>query len=145
MDDWTTATAVLRASAQLVEGIQDGLGRRGFDDVRPAHGFAFAILAERPLTATELAAELGVTKQAAAQLAEHLVGRGYLERRVDPHDRRTQRLVLTRSGHACTHAAQEASSETVATWREQVPASAFAGFVRTLGGVQRPGRLRPSW
>ena len=145
MDDWTTATAVLRASAQLVEGIQDGLGRRGFDDVRPAHGFAFAILAERPLTATELAAELGVTKQAAAQLAEHLVGRGYLERRVDPHDRRAQRLVLTRRGHACTHAAQEAAAETVAAWREQVPASAFAGFVRTLGGVQRPGRLRPSW
>ncbi len=35
------AGLVLRASTELVEGIQQGLAAQGFDDVRPAHGFAF--------------------------------------------------------------------------------------------------------
>lgn len=40
-ESWETAGAVLRLARQLIDGIQEGLARRGFTDVRPAHGFAF--------------------------------------------------------------------------------------------------------
>jgi len=74
------AAAVLRVASQLVDGIQQGLARRGFDDVRPVHGFAFARISGARVTTSELAAHLGVTKQAAAQLVDHLVEHGYLRR-----------------------------------------------------------------
>ncbi|MEJ7636392.1 hypothetical protein [Aeromicrobium sp.] len=45
IDSWQTAAGVLRLSGQLVEGIQEGLARRGFLDVRPAQGFAFVRIA----------------------------------------------------------------------------------------------------
>ncbi|MDX6430792.1 MAG: hypothetical protein QOE54_3158, partial [Streptosporangiaceae bacterium] len=35
---------LLAASSALVDGIHAGTTARGFDDLRPAHGFAFARL-----------------------------------------------------------------------------------------------------
>lgn len=143
--EWQTATAVLRLSAQLVEGIQSGVVERGFVDVRPVHGFAFVVLAGDDTTTVGLAAALGVTKQAAGQLVDHLAARGYLTREPDPRDGRAQILMLTERGHACTRAAEEAADEVVATWREQLPATTYAAFVRAMTTLAQPGRLRPSW
>lgn len=143
--DWQTATATLRLAAQLVDGIQEGLVARGFTDVRPVHGFAFAALAGGETTTAELAVALNVTKQAAAQLVEHLVAHGYLTRQPNPRDGRAQFLVLTKRGHACTAAAAQAASEVVRGWHDDVPESTFAAFSRTLQTIARPGRLRPAW
>jgi DNA-binding MarR family transcriptional regulator len=67
----------------------------GYDDV-PKNGlFIIGGLAlegrEAPLS--RLIEELGISKQSAGQLVDTLVTRGYLERNVDPEDRR--RLVIT--------------------------------------------------
>ena len=43
----------------------------------------------------ELAASLGLSKQAASQLIDTLVLREYLERRIDPEDRRRMGVRLT--------------------------------------------------
>ena len=51
--DPATAGAVLRVASQLVDGIQQGLARRGFNDVRAVHGFAFARLSGTPATASD--------------------------------------------------------------------------------------------
>jgi DNA-binding MarR family transcriptional regulator len=143
--DPALAGAVLRVATQLVDGIQEGLVRRGFADVRPVHGFAFAWLSGAPGTAAALAAHLGVTKQAAAQLVEHLVERGYLRRQPDPSDRRARLLVLTSRGQACTAAADEAAADVVRLWRDQLPASQFAQLQQALHAIAVPGRLRPAW
>lgn len=143
--DPALAASVLRVATQLVDGIQEGLLRRGFDDVRPVHGFAFARLSGAPATASDLAGHLGVTKQAAAQLVDHLVERGYVRREPDPSDRRARLLVLTARGTACTAAADAAAADVVRLWRDQLPASQFDQLQQGLLALALPGRLRPAW
>lgn len=143
--DPALAAAILRVASQLVDGIQAGMAQRSFDDVRPVHGFAFARLSGAPTTAAELATHLGVTKQAAAQLVDHLVEHGYLRREPDPTDRRARLLVLTERGHACTAAADQAAGEVVQHWRDQLPQPQFELLQQALHTIAVPGRLRPAW
>lgn len=140
-----TAAAVLRVATQLVDGIQEGLTARGFDDVRPAHGFAFARISGARATTVDLAAHLGITKQAAAQLVEHLVERGYLTREADPGDGRAKLLVLTTRGRACTRAAEQAADDVVRGWEARLAPQQFAEMRDALAQIAIPGRLRPAW
>jgi|ERR1044072_3682610 DNA-binding MarR family transcriptional regulator len=67
-------------------------------------------MGEAPLS--EIIQELGVSKQAAGQLVDTLVLRGYLEREVDAGDRRRLTVALTERGKAAA-AAQAAAREAV--------------------------------
>lgn len=142
---WDTAVLLLRAATELSDGIQRGVAARGFADVRPAHGFAFVRLSRGGATVAELAEHLGVTKQAASQLAELLVSRGYLTRSVDPRDGRGRLLQLTDRGWACTRAAQQAGADVVLGWQRTTGARAFQSLRTTLAATVTPGPLRPSW
>lgn len=143
--DSATAAAVLRLSSQLVAGIQDGLRRRGFDNVRPVHGFAFAFVSAGGATTSGLAAHLGVTKQAAAQLVDYLVERGYLRREPDPRDGRARLLALTDHGHACTRAADDAAADVVRQWRSALTVDQATALEQTLHLIAPSGPLRPAW
>lgn len=144
-DDWVTAAAILRIAAQLVDGIQSGLAARGFADVRPAHGFVFTRISAAPATTTQIAAHLGVTKQAAGQLVDQLIRRGYVCRETDPQDARARLIVLTERGHDCTRAAEAAASETTKAWRRQLTPESWAALQAALHALATPGRLRPLW
>jgi DNA-binding MarR family transcriptional regulator len=144
-DSWETAVAVLRLASQLVDGIQDGLACRGFDDVRPAHGFAFARISEGDATTADVAEHLGITKQAAGQLVEYLVDHGYVMRRPHERDARARLLLLTERGRACTAAAEAAAADTVKGWRSQLGPPSFGHFQAAFTTITKPGRLRPSW
>lgn len=145
IDDPGTAAAVLRVASQLVDGIQQGLQQRGFDDVRPVHGFAFARITGGQTTTSDLATHLGVSKQAAAQLVEHLVQRGYLRREANPADGRARFLVLTEHGRACTVAADQAAGDVVQQWRNELPPEQFEQLQDALLRLAVLGRLRPAW
>lgn len=142
---WGTATAVLRLATQLVDDIQRGVADRGFDDVRPVHGFAFARLSEAPATTAQLADHLGITKQATGELVQYLVDRGYLTRTPDPGDRRARLLLLTDRGRGCTRAAQQAAADTVGSWERQLGPGQAAALRAALAAIAGPGRLRPAW
>jgi DNA-binding MarR family transcriptional regulator len=142
---WETAVAVLRLASQLVDGIQEGLARRGFDDVRPAHGFAFARISEGDATTADVAEHLGITKQAAGQIVEYLVDHGYVMRRPDERDARARLLLLTKRGRACTTAAEAAAADTVDGWKSQLGPAGFSQLGAALITITVPGRLRPSW
>ena len=144
-DSWETAVAVLRLASQLVDGIQEGLARRGFNDVRPAHGFAFERISEGDATTADVAEHLGITKQATGQLVDYLVDHGYVMRRPDERDARARLLLLTERGRACTVAAEDAAAETVDGWRSQLGPSDFVRFQLAFKMITTPGRLRPSW
>jgi DNA-binding MarR family transcriptional regulator len=144
-DSWSTAVAVLRLTSQLVDGIQEGLARRGFEDVRPAHGFAFARISEGEATTADVAEHLGITKQAAGQLVEYLVDHGYVTRQPDERDGRARLLLLTERGRACTVAAEASAAETVDGWRSQLDPPGFGQLHAALITITTPGRLRPSW
>ncbi len=143
--DWQIATALLRLTTQLVDGIQEGLVEAGFTDVRPAHGFAFVRISQGPTSIAGLAEHLSITKQAASQLVAQLDDRGYITRRLDPNDSRAQLLALTPRGQACVSAAQRAGSSTVHRWCRQLPQEDVTRLAETLAALVEPGPLRPSW
>src|SRR5947199_1048986 len=106
----TLPAIVLAAARALVDGIDGGTRAQGFDDVRPAHGFVFALLAPDGATVTEIAAHLSVTKQAASQLVDELLAKGYLRREPHPDDARAKLITLIGRGWACTRAADQCAA-----------------------------------
>jgi DNA-binding MarR family transcriptional regulator len=136
---------LLRAAAQLVEGIQNGVVAEGFTAIRPVHGYALARISQGDATVTDVAEHLGVTKQAASQLIEHLVQQGYVDRQPHPDDGRAWLLSLSRQGRACTRAAARPAAAVVTGWRSEMGAQDFAAVHRALGRVVSPGPLRPPW
>lgn len=91
-----------RAHAAYGARMRAALAEGGYDDI-PENGlYVVGGLARqkggRPLS--ELIAELGMSKQAAGQLVDVLVGRGYLKREPDPEDRRRLTIGLTERGRA---------------------------------------------
>ena len=145
-DDAITLSAlVLAAGNALVDGIHAGVVARGYRDVRPAHGFAFARLAPAGATVSELAAHLGVTRQAAAQLVEEMVAKGYVERRRHPDDGRAQLVTLTERGWACTRAADAAAAETVGAWAAVLGEDRLRAVRDALAEIAPAGHLRPTW
>ena len=136
---------LLGAASALVDGIHAGVVARGFTDLRPSHGFAFARLAGAGATVGELAEHLTVTKQAASQMVEELVGKGYVERRPHPDDARARLIVLTSRGRSCTRAAEEAAAEVLRPWADRIGADRVRGLRADLALIAAPGRLRPTW
>ena len=55
-----------------------------------------------------LSNKLGITRAVVSQLVDHLVKRGYVDRKVDLQDRRTKRLSLTEKGLMTMKEAQRA-------------------------------------
>ncbi|GAA4094044.1 MULTISPECIES: MarR family winged helix-turn-helix transcriptional regulator [Streptomyces] len=146
MDDALVFSAlVLALSGQLVQEIHTTVSQQGFEDLRPAHGFAFARISAGGATTADLAEHLGVTKQAAAQLVEELVRKGYVERHPHPHDRRARLLALTATGWAATRAADQAARDAVSAWREVLGEARFGELVADLARLAPKGPIRPAW
>ncbi|MGW4984721.1 MarR family winged helix-turn-helix transcriptional regulator [Streptomyces mirabilis] len=138
-------TAVLLAAAgDLTRRINDGVEARGFEG-RTAYGFAFTRLAPDGATVTDLATHLGMTKQAASQLVDELVRKGYAERRPYPGDARARLVVLTERGWACTRAAEEAAADVVRAWVEVLGEGEVRVLRDRLTRIAPYGPIRPAW
>ena len=144
-DPEALAFGLLSVSRALVDGITAGVRARGFLDVRPAHGFAFARLAPDGATITQLAEHLDVTRQAAAQLVDELVAKGYVQRGRHPDDARARLITLTRKGWACTRAAEAAITETVREWVSVLGEPRLLALQDDLLRIAPHGPLRPTW
>ena len=71
----------------------------------PANGgYVLGLIESRGSGLSDVIADLGVSKQTASQLVDTLVVRGYLERSVDPDDRRRVLVTLTERGRAASDA-----------------------------------------
>ncbi|MDQ0580049.1 MarR family winged helix-turn-helix transcriptional regulator [Streptomyces rishiriensis] len=138
------SAALLAAAGELTRRINDGVVARGFE-ARPAYGFAFTRLAPDGATVTELGAHLGVTKQAASQLVEELVRKGYVERRPHPEDARARLVVLTERGWECTRAAEEAAAEAVRAWVAVLGEGEVRVLCDRLSRIAPDGPIRPTW
>lgn len=94
---------------------------------------------------TEPAAHLGVTKQAASQLVEEIVRKGYAERRPHPEDARARLIVLTGRGRACTRAAEEAAAEAVRPWVELLGEGEIRLLQSRLLRIAPSRPIKPVW
>ena len=144
-DAQSLAFSLLAASRALVDGVSAGVSARGFGDVRPAHGFAFARLSAGGATITQLAEHLDVTRQAAAQLVDELSAKGYVERQPHPRDARARLIVLTSKGWACTRAAEAAIADTLGQWEAVLGPERLRALRDGLLRVAPNGPLRPTW
>jgi DNA-binding MarR family transcriptional regulator len=144
-DAQSLAFGLLAASRALLEGVSAGVRARGFGDIRPAHGFAFARLSAGGATITQLAEHLDVTRQAAAQLVDELSAKGYVERHPHPQDARARLIVLTGKGWACTQAAEAAIADTLRPWEAALGPERLLALRSDLLRVAPGGPLRPTW
>lgn len=84
------------------------LAEAGCDDLPRNGPFVLGGMAGHGTAAADMLAGLEVTRQAASQLADTLVVRGYLRREVNPADRRRIDLSLTERGEAAAQAVRAA-------------------------------------
>ncbi|MBW0271703.1 MarR family transcriptional regulator [Nocardia sp. MH4] len=136
---------LLAAATEVSAAIQAGVTAAGFTDIRPAHGFAFVRMAPDGATVGEIAEHLGVTKQAASQLVDELVTKGYADRNPHPRDARARLITLTDRGWACTRAADAAAAAFAAHWANTLGPTTFAQTRNAIARMVTPGRVRPSW
>jgi DNA-binding MarR family transcriptional regulator len=112
----TVAMPALLRHARVTYGraMRRGLDAAGYDDI-PRNGLYVIgglALGVGGIPLGQLIKELGVSKQAAGQLVDALVLRGYLERKVDDEDRRKLTVTLTERGRAAA-AAQSAARQKI--------------------------------
>jgi DNA-binding MarR family transcriptional regulator len=104
-------------------------------------------IAAEPKTAIALARELGISKQAIAQLLEVLLEERYVERRTNPDDRREQLIRLTGKGRAVTRKAARILDEIEQRWAMDVGSDTLARLqeaAQTIATAE-PGAARPIW
>jgi DNA-binding MarR family transcriptional regulator len=124
--------ALLRVPWEAVQGhMLRRLNEQGFDDLDAAHLNVFRYPGPQGARPSELAAELGVSKQALNYLLGELERSGYIERHPHPDDQRSKRIALTDRGTAVVHAIRDAVREVEATWADRLGADRFAEL-RTL-------------
>ncbi|WP_420094754.1 MarR family winged helix-turn-helix transcriptional regulator [Nocardia asteroides] len=92
--------------------------REGLDGLRPAHVLVLVRLLGGGRRAVELAADIGVSPQAVAQVAVTLERGGYLERVADPADARAKLLRLTDAGRHALRVTRAAGEQAERRWRD---------------------------
>ena len=97
--------ALLRAArGSYGHAIRFQLRATGFEDIPRNGPYVLGGLVNHAGSAADLVRQLGVSKQAASQLIDTLVIRGYLERQADPADRRRVAIEVTERGRAAAAA-----------------------------------------
>ena len=110
--DGVPIPALMRAARGAYgHAIRERLARAGYDDLPRNAPYVLGGMANHGVPSSQLVRELGVSKQAAGQLVDTLVLRGYLERRADPDDRRRITVELTERGTAAAAEVRAAIGE----------------------------------
>ena len=134
------------AYRSLIDGLHERLAARGWRDVRPNYGFVLLAARGSGIQASEIAALMGISKQAASKLVESMELAGYLRR--DPHadDLRAKVVTLTPLGDELLSAVEEIYTELEDEWvaildRDRV--DALRSTLTTVLRASHGGRLPP--
>jgi DNA-binding MarR family transcriptional regulator len=100
----------------LIDGLHDRLRDQGWTGVRPAYGFVLLAARDQPTSVTEVAALMGITKQAASKLVNAMVSDGYLQRTGDCDDRRQRPAILSARGEELLSAVERIYAELEDGW-----------------------------
>ncbi len=136
--DQTPMPALLR-HARVTYGatMRRALEAAGYDDL-PKNGL-YVIgglrFANGDLALGRLIRDLSLSKQAAGQLVDTLVTRGYLRRRLDEQDRRRRLVTLTERGRAAAQVQAAARARIEAQLLERVGAESLAHARRVLAAL----------
>ena len=130
--------ALLRQPLQVVrQHMLEGLHAHGFDDLDAAHLVVLQYPGPHGLRPSELAARVGMTKQAVNYQLGQLERLGYLARRSDPDDQRSKRIALTERGYAVIPVIREAVAEVESAWSRELGPERFAELRNLLHELNR--------
>jgi DNA-binding MarR family transcriptional regulator len=119
--------ALLRRPLQVVRGhMLERLHESGFEDLEEAHLVVLQYPGPQGLRPSELAARVGMSKQAVNYQLGHLERLGYLVRQPDPDDQRSKRIALTERGYAVIPVIRRAVSEVESAWSRELGPERFA-------------------
>ena len=138
--------ALLRIPWEAVQRhMRTRLHEHGFNDLETAHLNVLRYPGPQGERPTELAARLGMSKQALNYQLRELERLGYVELRSDPDDQRAKRIALTARGVAIVGVIREAVAEIERTWAQQLGPKRFDELRRLLielnelAGREAPG------
>ena len=138
--DEVVIPALLRgARGSYAQAISTRLDAAGFGDLPRNGAFVLGGMGNHAGTATDMVQGLGVTKQAASQLIDTLVLRGYLTRDVNPDDRRRMTIALTDRGHAAATAVRSGVESIDAELARMITPSELAGL---RAGLEALGHIK---
>jgi DNA-binding MarR family transcriptional regulator len=100
IEQWPLTALLRSARASIGAAIREALEGSDMDDLPPNGPFAIGAIARTSAPLSSIVRQLGCSKQAAGQLVDTLAVRGYLERSIDPDDRRRLIVRLTARGEA---------------------------------------------
>ncbi|MGV9587089.1 MarR family winged helix-turn-helix transcriptional regulator [Nocardia farcinica] len=103
--------------------------------LRPAHFAVFRYLDPEGSRITALAEAAGMTQQSMGELVTHLAACGYVERRVDPADRRARLVVATPAGRSALRQARREIEAIERALAARLGESTVAGLRAALAGV----------
>jgi DNA-binding MarR family transcriptional regulator len=128
--------ALLRAARRAYgAAIAAEFSRIGCDDIPRNGAFVLGATARTGAPLSEIIRSLGVSKQVAGQLIDTLVARGYLDRSVDPQDRRRLTITLTERGSAAAAASKSAIETVDAALIRRMGAESVAHARATLAAL----------
>jgi DNA-binding MarR family transcriptional regulator len=130
------------AYQRFVEELHAELAQTGVVEVGRSDGYVFRALAERPLTVSELAGRLDVSKQGAAQIVADMERRGLVVRRPHPDDGRARLLVLSDAGRTVLATARRFHRAFERRLVRELGAGPVAGLVATLEHLAGEETLR---
>jgi DNA-binding MarR family transcriptional regulator len=135
--------ALLRGARTTYGGaIRSALVDAGFDDVPRNGAFVIGGIARTGAPLGEVVKDLGSSKQAVGQLIDTLVARGYIDRSVDPDDRRRLTVTLTDRGVAAARAVRSAVEGVDKQLAARVSDRHIANTRATLGALIEIGNER---
>lgn len=137
----TTATLVQSLARAEAIRLRDAFAAAGLTGLRTAHALLLVPLAEGDRHASDLAAHLGVSRQAMAQMIATLERNGYLERRLDPSDGRAKLIGLTARGREAREVMNTTGRAIDSDWEKVLGGSRLVELresVRQLLDAERP-------
>ncbi|MBV9817230.1 MAG: MarR family transcriptional regulator [Solirubrobacterales bacterium] len=131
------------ARGSYAQAIARHLASAGCDDLPRNGPFVLGGMANHGASAGSLIEALEVSKQAASQLIDTLVLRGYLTREINPDDRRRMTIALTERGRAAAAAVRDGVDEVDAALAAIIAPEELAGMragLEALAEIKRRGR-----
>ena len=129
------ARLLAMAYRQLIDGLHSRLPDAGFTDVRPSYGFVLLAVRDGPKTVVDLAALLGVTKQAASKLVGAMDDAGYVRRITAPADARAKNIELAPRGVELLSAVESIYADLESEWATTIGEPAVDRLRRDLSSV----------
>jgi DNA-binding MarR family transcriptional regulator len=114
------------ARRSWIQQVRSRVEEAGFADYRQTDAWMLHLLTQRSWAIGQLGEAMGITRQAARQLADGMVERGYATFGTDPADARRTLVVLTPGGESYARAVRQAQDALNNALRDRVSAADLA-------------------